>query len=124
MNFAELFRQRYDVLYDFWLDVVWKSVTENLMRQRPHPRTNSIAWNLWHIARVEDAGINRFISDRPQVLDEGNWMQKMNIPWRHHGSEMSYPEVDELNERIHLPACVRQRRPRTDARSPQVIEFG
>jgi len=101
MNFEELFRQRYDVLYNFWLAVVW-DISEDLMRQRPHPRVNSIAWNLWHIARVEDAGINRFVADRPQVLDEGGWMQKMNIPWRHHGSEMTFPEVDELNERIHI----------------------
>jgi len=104
MNFAQLFRQRYDVLYDFWLDVVWESVPENLMRQRPHPRVNSIAWNLWHIARVEDAGINRFVADSPQVLDEGRWEQKMNVPWRHHGSGMTFPEVDVLNQRININA--------------------
>jgi hypothetical protein len=104
MNFDELFRQRYDVLYNFWLGVVWEAVSEELMRQRPHPRVNSIAWNLWHIARVEDAGINRFVTDRPQILDEENWMQKMHIPWRHHGSEMTFPEVDELNEWIDIPA--------------------
>lgn len=103
MNFDELFRQRYDVLYDFWIAVVWSDVSEDLMRQRPHPRVNSIAWNLWHMARVEDAGLNRFVADRPQVWEEG-WMEKMNVPWRHHGSEMSFPEVDDLSQRITLPA--------------------
>ena len=103
MNFDTLFRQRYDVLYDFWFAVVW-DISEDLMRQRPHPRVNSIAWNLWHVARVEDAGINRFVADRPQVIDEGNWMDKMNIPWRHHGSEMTFAEVDELNQRINIIA--------------------
>lgn len=103
MNFDELFRQRYDVLYDFWIKVVWEDVTEALMRQRPHPRVNSIAWNLWHMARVEDAGLNRFVMDQPQVFEEG-WMDKMNLPWRHHGSEMTFPEVDDLNQRINLSA--------------------
>ncbi|NUM43808.1 MAG: DinB family protein [Anaerolineales bacterium] len=103
MNFDELFRQRYDVLYDFWIAVVWSDVPEVLMRQRPHPRVNSIAWNLWHMARVEDAGLNRFVADRPQVWEE-DWMEKTNVPWRHHGSEMSFPEVDDLSQRITLPA--------------------
>lgn len=104
MDVAQLFLQRYDVLYDFWLGDVWKTVPENLMCQRPHPRVNSIAWNLWHLTRVEDAGLNRFVADRPQVLDDGQWMQRMNVPWRHHGSGMTFPEVDDLNQRINLTA--------------------
>jgi hypothetical protein len=31
-------------------------------------------------------------------------MERMNIPWRHHGSEMTFAEVDELNQRIDLSA--------------------
>ena len=79
-------------------------VSHPLMRQRPHPRVNSIAWNLWHLTRVEDAGLNRFVVDRAQVMDEGSWMERMNLPWRHHGSEMTLAEVDELSQRIDLLA--------------------
>jgi hypothetical protein len=92
------------VLYDFWLGGVWEAVPEELMRRRPDPRVNSIAWIFWHLTRVEDAGLNRFVVDRPQVLDEGGWMQKMNVPWRHHGSGMTFPEVDDLSQRIDLQA--------------------
>ncbi len=104
MNVQQLFLQRYDVLYDFWLGGLWEMIPHHLMRERPHPRVNSIAWNLWHITRVEDAALNRFISDQPQVLDEGQWMERMNVPWRHNGSEMTFAEVDELNQRIDLQA--------------------
>ena len=104
MDIARLFLTRYDILCDFWLAVLWDSVSEDLMRQRPHPRVNSIAWNMWHLTRAEDAGLNRFVVDLPQVLDEGDWMQKMNLPWRHHGGEMSLAEVDELDGRIDLQA--------------------
>lgn len=102
MDIPQAFIQRYDALYNFWLAGIWTDVPPELMRQRPHPRVNSIAWNLWHITRVEDAGINRFVVDRPQVLDEGQWMQRMNIPLRHHGTEMTFAEVDELNQKIDL----------------------
>lgn len=67
MEWAQLFLQRYDVLCAFYLDGVWEMVPEDLMRQRPHPRVNSIAWNLWHLTRVEDAGLNRFVVDRLQA---------------------------------------------------------
>ncbi len=104
MMISTLFLQRYDPLYNIYLDGYWKQVPHEQMRQRPHPRVNSIAWNLWHVARAEDAGLNRFVANRPQVLDEGHWAGQMNLPWRHHGSGMSPAEVDELNRRIDLSA--------------------
>jgi hypothetical protein len=104
MDFSQLFLQRYDALYNFWIADVWTRVPDDLLRQRPHLRVNSIVWILWHLTRVEDAGLNRFVTDRTQVLDEGQWMQRMNIPWRHHGSDMSFAEVDDLNQRIDVQA--------------------
>lgn len=104
MNITELFLQRYNALYDFWLADIWEMVPDDLMRQRPHPRVNSIAWILWHLTRVEDAGLNRFVVDRPQILDEGSWMPQMNVPLRHNGSDMNFTEVDDLSQRINLHA--------------------
>jgi len=104
MQLSQLFLNRYDALHNFWLSSLWDSIPGELMRQRPHTHVNSIVWNIWHLLRVEDAGINRFICDQPQVLDEGDWNCKMNIPWRHHGCEMTLAEVDDLNQRIDLQA--------------------
>ena len=104
MNLTELFIQRYNALYDFWLGGVWEMVPDDLMRQRPHPRVNSIAWILWHLTRVEDAGLNRFVVDGSQVLDDGSWMEKMNLPIRHNGGDMNFAEVDDLSQRINLQA--------------------
>ncbi|WP_322506398.1 DinB family protein [Anaerolinea sp.] len=104
MDWKALFLQRYTTLRDFWLESFWETVPQVLMRQRPHPRVNSIAWNFWHLARVEDAAVNRFLLDCPQVLDEDDWMTRMNLPWRHHGGGMTLAEVDELSQRISLDA--------------------
>jgi hypothetical protein len=104
MDLNQLFLQRYRVLCDIYLADIWETVPYDLMRRRPHPGVNSIAWNLWHISRAEDAGLNRFVVDLPQILFEGGWMERMNIPWRHHGSEMTFAEVDELDERIDIQA--------------------
>ena len=104
MDISLIFLQRYDPLCNSYLAGFWKHVPYELMRLRPHPRANSIAWNMWHITRCEDAGLNRFVVDRPQVLDDGLWMKRMNIPWRHHGTEMTFAEVDELSQRVDLSA--------------------
>jgi hypothetical protein len=120
MDVTQLFIQRYDALYNFWLGGLWETVPYDLMRQRPHPRVNSIAWNLWHLTRVEDAGLNRFIVDRPQVLDEGEWLQRMNVPWRHNGSEMNFDEVDDLNQRIDLQA-LREYSSAVQARTREIV---
>lgn len=104
MELAQVFLQRYDPLCHFWLAGFWEQVPPTLLRQRPHPQVNSIVWNLWHLVRVEDSGLNRFVTDGVQVLDEGDWLRKLNIPWRHSGSEMSFEEVDELSQQIDVTA--------------------
>ena len=104
MNISKIFLERYDPLCNFFLAGFWEVIPPEKMRQRPHPKVNSIAWILWHMARVEDAGLNRFVTDGIQVFDEGPWMERMQLPWRHHGSEMNLAEVDKLSEQIDLSA--------------------
>lgn len=104
MNEFDLFLIRHNILYDFWLYVVWEDVPEDLMRQRPHPQVNSLAWNLWHLTRVEDSALTRFVGDQPQVLDAGGWLGKLGIPLRHNGFEMTLDEVDQLSQQIDLKA--------------------
>lgn len=93
--------QRHETLHDFYLDFYEEKIPADLLRVRPHPRTNSVAWNLWHIARAEDVGVNRFVANEPQVLNT-DWMQRMNLPLRHHGYAMTLAEVDELNRAVNL----------------------
>lgn len=115
MTFPQLFLQRHDVAHDFWIAELWRKVPDGLMRQRAHPHLNSLAWIVWHMLRAEDAGVNRFVVDRPQIFDEGEWLPKLNLPWRHIGSGMTLAEVDLLSQRIDLGAlrgyseAVRQR---------------
>jgi hypothetical protein len=104
MDFSSLILQRHTTLHDHYLAGIWKTVPQDLMRPRPHPRVNSIAWTIWHLLRVEDSGLNRFVAGRPQVLDEAQWMERMNAPWRHHGGGVGFAEVEELSRRIDLGA--------------------
>ena len=121
MNVNQLFLTRYDALYNFWLAIIWEEVPEDLLRQRPDPRVNSIAWILWHLTRVEDSALNRFIDDRPQVLDDGGWMRRMNVPLRHNGNGMTFPEVDDLSQHVDL-AALRGYSNAVQARTREIID--
>ena len=103
MEIPQLFLESYDVLRR-WMEQATTPPTEQ-GRARPHG-LNSIAWLIWHMARVEDSGLNRLVFDRPQVLDDppAGWMERMHIPLRHHGTTMTSAEVDELTAQADIEA--------------------
>jgi hypothetical protein len=73
-------------------------------RSRPHPVMNSVAWNVWHMARAEDIAVNRLITNSIQVFDTGEWGKQTNSGTRHHGSGRSDAEVTTLSQQIDLVA--------------------
>jgi len=96
------FLTRYGEIHKGLVDGLFGSLSEAQLRARPHPGVNTIAWLLWHSARIEDVALNRFLTDRPQVLEE--WLVRLAVPRRDVGTGMSDAEVDELSARIDLHA--------------------
>ena len=94
---------RYGDLHGSLIDGLFSRLPEPHLRARPHPGVNTVAWLLWHSARIEDVALNRFLADRPQVLDAG-WLEGLGVPRRDVGTGMKDAEVDELSERIDLQA--------------------
>ncbi len=82
----------------------FRKLSEEQMRHRPHSAVNSIGWIIWHVARVEDAGVNRLVADRFQILDEGQWDERMRVPIRHHGTGMTTQEVTDFSNRVDIPS--------------------
>jgi hypothetical protein len=76
---------------------------DDFLRGRPHG-LNSVAWNLYHTARSEDIGVNRFVVGQPELFDEEGWGARLGVAFRHTGSAMTDPEVDDLSARIDLGA--------------------
>lgn len=65
---------------------------------------NSLAWLLWHMARVEDAQISVIVAGREQLLDEGDWAARLKVAERGVGTGMTKAQVAELSEAIDLQA--------------------
>jgi len=101
MDVTQLFLSSHQTLQAYSLRL-FERLNEAQMRARPQPEVNSIAWLLWHMARCEDAGVNRLVTERTQLLDEGNWGKHLRIPLRHHGTGMTPDEVTDLSQHIDL----------------------
>jgi hypothetical protein len=100
-----------DALQFFWIrythphaqDRPERRLLDADLRARP-AGLNSVAWLVWHSARVEDVLVNRFVLDEPQVLDQGGWAARMGVPWRDIGAGMTSSEVDDLSARLDVAA--------------------
>jgi hypothetical protein len=79
-------------------------LTEAQMRLRPHPAVNTIVWLVWHMARCEDVPMNRFVAERPQVLEEGKWLERLNLSRQDIGTGMTDEEVNNFSDRVDVPA--------------------
>jgi hypothetical protein len=103
MDAVDFLLLRYEAIHRALVEDLLERLTEQQIRARPHPRVNPVAWLIWHAARVEDVGVNRFITDGAQVLDDG-WRARLGIDRRDVGTGMNDAEVDRLSERIDIDA--------------------
>jgi hypothetical protein len=102
MDALGLFRLRYEAIHGGFVDELFAGLTDDQVRARPHG-LNSVAWLVWHATRVEDAAVSRFVSDRPQVLVEGDWSRGLGDR-RDVGSGMTDAEVESLSGRLDVEA--------------------
>ena len=72
------------------------------MAAQAGPGTNSVAWLVLHMARIEDVTFNLLVMERPQVFEA--WFEQLGTDRRAVGTGMSDEEVLELSRTIHLPA--------------------
>ena len=99
----EILLQRYHGIRRNIKTAIYDQLAEKDIREMPHGM-NSIAWNIWHMARAEDVGMNRLITDGQQVFDQEDFGKKMNTNIRHFGTGMTTEEVRELNKTIDVEA--------------------
>jgi hypothetical protein len=68
----------------------------------PPNSKHSVAWIIWHMARVEDVTMNLLIADAPQILLRDNWPYKLKIRTVHTGNGMAAWEVHDLSQKIDI----------------------
>ena len=81
MDARSFFRLRYDAIHGGFVEEIFAGLTDAQVRQQPHG-LNSVVWLVWHAMRVEDAAVSRFVTDRPQVLEDEDWRRRLGVERR------------------------------------------
>ena len=71
-------------------------LSEEEMHWRPDDESNSIAFTVWHTARVEDRLINVFARGAEEVWTRDGWSARTGIPEDDHGVNYTLEQVAAL----------------------------
>jgi len=84
-------------------DEVLAGLDEASVRSIPAGGEHSIAWVLWHLARIEDVTMNLLVAGRPQLF-ENAWQARLKAEIIHTGNAMDVEAVRRLSESVELEA--------------------
>ncbi len=72
-----------------------KGLTADELSFRVKPFCNSIAFLLWHLARMEDFWTNRILSGGQEIYETEGWYKKLGTPARENGLGYDVKKLDE-----------------------------
>jgi hypothetical protein len=90
-------------------DETLAGLSEAAFRAIPPGCEHSIAWILWHMARIEDVTMNMLLMNKKQVFTTGNWQKKLNISFSDTGNLMPPKKIAQLGKQIDIPALKKYR---------------
>lgn len=91
-------------------DEVLQDMTEGAIRCIPRNCEHSIAWIIWHLARIEDITMNLLVAGGPQVLYQKDWLERIKAPIHHSGNVMAQEAVAVLSGAVNIEALMAYRR--------------
>lgn len=88
-----------DVTYE---DELWKGLTPKIFSSQLGFKGSTVAWNLWHLTRIEDLTANILIDEGNQVFNNANWREKMKSSITDTGNSMNDCEIAEFSEKLEM----------------------
>lgn len=82
-------------------DTLWGGLSREAFETMPTVRDATIAWNIWHITRIEDITANILIAEDSQVLND-DWLFRLGVSVRDTGNAMTDPEILCLSRSLDM----------------------
>jgi hypothetical protein len=102
-------------------DEVFAETDPVTIRRFPKNAEHSLAWCIWHIARIEDVTMNLLVAGSPQIFIQGGWRELMGIEIVHTGNAMDAGAVVELSDMINIGA-LRDYRKLVGRRTREIVQ--
>lgn len=84
-----------------YLDSLLNDLSDQAFRLAVKKGYWSIAWNIWHITRIEDLTVNILINNSAQVFNN-DWMKKMKVSVKDTGNAMTFEETKNFSLGIDM----------------------
>jgi hypothetical protein len=101
METKDFFLEQFDTVRELFYEHCLKGLPDEQLRYQPKEGLNSIAWMMWHTARVQDFGNTLVCPGRKQVLNE-DWVARLNVSRRDIGTGMTREECAEFNQAVNI----------------------
>lgn len=90
------------------VDVLLEDLTPEEFAIMPTAKDETIAWALWHIARIEDLTMNMLVARRAQIFDE-QWKEKLRAFISDTGNALADDEIMKLSHSVNMVELLRYR---------------
>lgn len=90
------------------VDALTEDLTPEEFAVMPTAKDETIAWVLWHIARIEDLTMNVLVARREQIFD-ARWQERLKAPIVDTGNALTDDEIMVLSHSIDTEELLRYR---------------
>ncbi len=87
---------------DTYEDEVWKGLSHEIFRAQFKNQGSTIAWNLWHLTRIEDITVNLLLADQAQIINTDSWLEKLKVSVCDTGNAMDDNEISVFSSLIDM----------------------
>ncbi len=113
-------KQVYGEASETIMDEIWEGLTDKAFRTMPTIKDDTVAWNIWHITRIEDLTANYLIAGRDQILDQ-EWHEKLHTKVTDTGNAMTDEEILSFSNEVDKEALYEYRNS-VGRRTKEIIE--
>ncbi|MGL1894700.1 MAG: hypothetical protein OCD02_23980 [Spirochaetaceae bacterium] len=85
-----------------FVDELWEGLDETTFRESLNDKGRTIAYGLWHSARIEDMCMNLLVIDSEQVIDSGDLFYRLNSSIYDTGNALTTAEILEFSKTINI----------------------
>ena len=87
-----------------YADAILEGMDEEQIRRIPQNCDHSVAWLIWHMARIEDVAMNILVVGGPQIMNQDDWLERMGVTVVNTGNLMAEADVVELSAAVDIEA--------------------
>jgi len=83
-------------------DELWEALPETVARTALNKKGRTILYGMWHSARIEDMTMTLLVSGKDQVIDRGDWKERLNATIYDTGNALNTDEILNFSKKVSI----------------------